>query len=342
MSRTKRPWTKLSLAAVILLNLAAGSAAQAQRLRLATLAPQGTVWDKGLRSMGDQWAKATDGRVRLTVLLGSSYGDEHALLTRVRSGQLQGVALSSIGLLELDPAFGVFQIPLLFESDAEFRFVLAELRPMLEQRLKERKFVLLQWGYAGWVHLFSKAPIHTLEDLKRQKLFVSAGDDASVQSWKRNGYQPQPVTADQIPLGLQTGLLEVVPTTPLLVLSMQLYSQAGYMLALEIAPLMGAVLVSQQAWDAIAPADREALRRAAAETEAFLEREVPGQDASAIDTMKTKGLKVVELGPAEIPRWRHEADEFVRASIASSTPKEVIDAALAAVQKYRARREPAR
>lgn len=330
------------IAAVVLATCAPLSSAQAQKLRLATLAPQGTVWDKGLRSMGEEWAKLTDGRVRLNVLLGSSYGDEHALLTRVRSGQLQGVAVSSIGLLELDPAFGVFQIPLLFESDAEFRFVLGELRPLLEQRLLERKFVLLHWGYAGWVHLFSKAPIRTLEDLKRQKLFVSAGDDAAVQTWKRNGYLPQPLTADQIPLGLQTGLLEVVPTTPLLVLSMQLYSQAGYMLGLEIAPLMGAVLLSEQAWAAIAPADREALRRAAAATEAFLEREVPGQDAGAVETMKGKGLKVVELGASELPRWRREANEFVRASIETSTPKEVVDAALAAIQKYRARREPAR
>jgi hypothetical protein len=52
---------------------------------------------------------------------------------------------------------------------------------------------------------------------------------------------------DQVPLGLQTGLLDAVPTTPLLMLSMQLFGQLKYMQDMPVAPFMGAVVLSEAA-----------------------------------------------------------------------------------------------
>ena len=65
-----------SLAAIALIPLVlmaaspSPAAAQASVVKLATLVPEGSVWDKALRDMGAEWSTATQGRVSLRVYPG--------------------------------------------------------------------------------------------------------------------------------------------------------------------------------------------------------------------------------------------------------------------------------
>ena len=62
-----------SLAALALIPLVLMAAsplpagAQATVVKLATLVPEGSVWDKALRDMGAEWTTATQGRISLRV-----------------------------------------------------------------------------------------------------------------------------------------------------------------------------------------------------------------------------------------------------------------------------------
>ncbi len=247
--------------------LAAAAPVHAQTLKMATLAPQGSIWDQAIRAMGERWAKETAGSVQLRIYAGGVAGDESDALRKTRAGQFQGLAITVAGLTEIDSAFNVFQIPMYFESFEELYFVLAELRPALEARLAAKGYVLLHWGHGGWIHLFSRQPIRTLDDLKQQKLFVWAGDDSAVQAWKKNGYQPVPLAATDILLGFQTKMIDVVPTTPIAALSLQWYRQTPYMLGMGLAPLVGGVVLTKSAWDKVSPADQALVLAAAKATE---------------------------------------------------------------------------
>ena len=209
-------WRRALAGAALAWMVIAGAAPAPAReiLKVATLAPQGSIWDTTLREMGAAWSKATAGEVELRVYPGGVAGDESDVVRKMRIGQFQGAALTVTGLAELDPSFGVFQIPLFFESWDEVNAVLERLGPDFERRLEAKGYVLVLWGHGGWVHLFSRQPIRTLDDLKKQKLFVWAGDDALVQLWRRNGYQPVALAATDVTMGLQTGMVEAVPTTP--------------------------------------------------------------------------------------------------------------------------------
>ncbi len=313
----------------------AATTASAQTLKLATLAPQGSVWDAAMRSMGDRWAKETGGRVQLRVYAGGVAGDESDVLRKTRVGQFQGAAITVAGLAAIDPAFNVFQIPMLFSSFDELHFVLAKMRPVLEQRLAAKGFVLLHWGHGGWIHLFSRAPIRTLDDLKRQKLFVWAGDDAIVQQWRRGGYDPVPLAATDVLLGLQTKMIDVVPTTPIAALSLQWYRQAPNMLGLGLAPLTGGVIVTASSWEKIAEADRVKLQAVAASVERDLERDVPTQDREAIEQMRQRGLNLIEISAEESKPWRAEAERFARTARETSVPPDILQAAEAAIAEFR-------
>jgi TRAP-type C4-dicarboxylate transport system substrate-binding protein len=226
---------------------------------------------------------------------------------------------------------------MLFASWQELDAVLAELRPELERRLDAKGFVLLSWGHGGWVHLFSRSPVRTVDDLKKQKLFVWAGDDAQVQLWRRHGYQPVPLAATDVTMGFQTSMIDVVPTTPIAALTLQWFRQAPNMLGLGLAPLVGAVVVTKPAWDAAAGAERQALVAAAAALEAKLAREVPKTDAAAIDQMRGRGLVVHQVSAEEEAKWRAAAEAFSREGREANVPEEILQLARERIAGYRKR-----
>lgn len=321
------------------LALAVASAAPAAAkdvLKIATLAPQGSIWDRALRETAAGWAKASGGAGELRIYAGGVAGDESDILRKIRIGQFQGAGLTAAGLAEIEPAFRVFHLPMFFGSDAELAAAMAALGAELDRRLEARGYVRLMWAHGGWVHLFSRDSIRAVEDLKKQKLFVWAGDDALVQQWRKNGFQPVPLAATDILMGLQTKLIDAVPATPGVALTLQWFRQTPHMLGLGLGPLPGAVVVTRAAWEKLAPADRQALSAAAAEAEKKLAAEVPKYDADSIAEMKKRGLTVVEISAAEREAWRKAAEDFARGAREDQVPPEILETARKAVAGVRA------
>ncbi len=280
-------------------------------VKMATLVPDGSVWDKALKEMGARWQKDTGGEVTLRIYAGGVAGDEPDVVRKMRIGQLQAAALTTAGLSIIDPAFEIFGTPMFFDSYGELFHTLDVVRPALEQRLEERGFVLLNWGHGGWVHLFSKQPVREADDLRKLKLFIWSGDDSMAQVWRSNGFKPVPLAATDILTGLQTGMIEALPTTPLAALSLQWFRQTPYMQAIGLAPLVGATVVSKKTWDRISDAEKVHLQAAADAMEKALSEQVPDQDRRAVAQMAERGLTVVEIDAPALAQWQAFAEKVV-------------------------------
>ena len=252
-------WQPLLLAAA----LAALPAAAASPIviKLSTAAPEGTVWHQGLERMADDWKRTTDGRVTARIYAGGIAGDEPDMIRKMRLGQIHAASISIIGLSNIDDAFDVFSIPMFYDSYDELYHVMGQLEPAMRQRLEERGFVLLGWGIGGWVHVFTKRPVTRFDDLRDIKMFVSAGNAAWVRYWKKSGFRPVPLATTDVLTGLQTGLIDGLPSTPLAALSLQWFRQAPNMLDLGLAPLVGATVVSRKTWERLGEARPEGADR---------------------------------------------------------------------------------
>jgi len=254
----------------------------------------------------------------------------------MRIGQLQAGTLTLTGLNDIDSVFSVFSIPLFFESYDEYFYVLDKLEPELRSALHDKGFELLHWGHGGWVHLFSVTPVKTVDDLKNLKLFVWSGSDKMVRWWKDGGYKPVPLAFTDVATGLQTGMIEAMPNTPLAALSFQNYRSTPYMLAMGFGPFLGATLVTTKAWERIDEADRSAIMASVEKAAERFRTEVPKQDALAIQEMEKRGLTVVRIDDPAIERsWKSEAERFAAQMRDTFVPPEIYDLAVAARQKYR-------
>jgi TRAP-type transport system periplasmic protein len=319
--------------AVLLLALSAAAApALAQgrgaQVKLATHAPDGSVWHKALMEMGEAWNRETQGRVSLRLYPGGVAGDESDVLRKIRIGQLQAASLTTVGLGDIDEAFKVFTIPMFFSSDEELLHVRSRLEPVLRQRLEAKGFVLLNWGNAGWAYFFTKQPVRTPEDLKRVKLWVWSGEDRMVQWWKQSGFNPVALSASDILPSLQTGMIDGLPNTPLVLLSLQWFRQTPHMLDIALGPLIGATVITQRAWNGIAETDRERMLAAAARVERRLEEEIPSQEQQALAEMEKRGLSVARVaGTPEAKAWRDAAESFAASLRGGMVPADIFDLA---------------
>jgi TRAP-type C4-dicarboxylate transport system substrate-binding protein len=310
-------------------------AAEPVIIKLATFAPTGSTWHKAIMEMGAAWSKRTEGRVSLKVYGNGEQGNESALVKLMRPavGQLQAALLTQPALTEIDDVFEAFGIPFFFESNAEFEFVLSKMTPLVKDRLRARGFVLVHWGNGGWIQIFSKKPVHTLADLKQLKLYTTEGNDRMVQWYKRNGFHPVALSYNDIPaqLKLRTGMIEAAPSPPYAAVALRFYLDAPNMLQLSVGPLVGATIMTTEAWNLISEADRAKLLDVAAETERKLAVAVPKLDADSIAEMQKNGLSVMTVENAALAEFHDAASELARNMRGSMVPADVYDTVL----KYR-------
>jgi TRAP-type transport system periplasmic protein len=302
-------------------------------IKLATLVPATSPWHKALLDMGNTWNKDTAGRVTLTVYPGST-DTEGSIITQMRPGfeKYQATYMSNVGLIDVDEAFNVLSMPFFFESDDEVRAVQKKLTAFVEQRLQARGLHFLSWGTGGWIQLFSKRELRTLADVKGAKLFTAKGSVKWVDWYVKNGFHPVELVPASIPeqLKLSTGLIDTALYVPYLASNYQIFRDAKYMLDLHIAPLSGALIMSNTAWNRISPEDRGKVTAAAQALEDKVYAVVPPQDASSVKSMQDRGLTVIKLDAKAAAEFRGAADTLVATMRGDMVQGDVFDLALQA------------
>jgi TRAP-type C4-dicarboxylate transport system substrate-binding protein len=317
----------MTIAALLALPLNAQTALE---LRLATFAPANTTWHRALIDLGSSAEKSTDGRVRLRVFAGGTQGPESSVISLMRVGQLNSALLMPGGLALIDQSANVLGLPFFIRTDAELDHLLNTVGPEVAKRLNAKGFHLLNWGSAGWVQIFSKKEIRTLDDLKKVKLYTTAGDDEMVRWYRSNGFLPQPLSEREIvpQLRLPNGMIDAVPSPPYGAVALQFSSATPFMLDLRIAPLVGATVVTKAAWDRLSPADQAAVTSAARAMQQRVMADVPKTDAESVAAMQKRGLKVVTLDAKARAEFDAAAARLVPTLRGSIVPGDIYDLAV--------------
>jgi TRAP-type C4-dicarboxylate transport system substrate-binding protein len=307
------------------------------KIRLGTLAPRGTSWHRSLLEMGEKWRAAQGAGAAFIVYTDGSQGGEADMVRRMRVGQLNAALLSVVGLTEIDDSVAALQkMPMVFRSWDELDYLREKLRPTLEKRFLDKGFVVLFWGDAGWVRFFSKEPALRPADYRRMKVFAWAGDNPQVEIMKTLGYQPVVLEISDILPGLQTGMISMVPSTPFYALIGQFYNHAPYMLDMNWVPIVGAVVITRKAWDAMTPSDQKALRQAGDAAGVELRALSRRENEESVEAMKKRGLKVQPVTPELEAEWRRVAEQAYPMIRGKMVPADLFDEVQRLLKEYRA------
>jgi TRAP-type C4-dicarboxylate transport system substrate-binding protein len=300
-------------------------------IKLATLAPSGSPWHENLKEMRAKWGEASNGQVELRIYPGGTAGDEGAMVRKMRIGQLQGAMITNSGLANISPAINALIVPLMADTYEKLDRVRQQIGTELVQHYEEKGFVILNWGDAGWVRFFVSDKNPSVDNVRKAKMFVWAGDDRIVELWKNTGFNAVPLSATDMLPALQTGMVNAYPTTAIMSLASQWFAFTPYMIDLPWAPLVGATVVSKRIWNKIPETLKPKLLTIAEESGLKLQTEVRQLEDKAISEMQKRGLTVLTVKGKKLEDW-HEAIKSVWPKMRGEiVPEKWLDAALRAI-----------
>ena len=329
---------KLKKILILITFLAFSNASSADLvIKLATVAPKDSIWHEHLKIIDQRWQTATDGQVKLRIYAGT-LGDEDDILRRVRVGQLDAATISTAGLSSIHKATKAMHIPLAFNSNEEMEYVRNSLAKTLDPLLAAKGFRVLSWGEVGWVHFFTREPVVTPDDLRKQKLFVwSNGDSAdSEKLWQNFGFDTVALSSIDIMPALQTKMIDAYQAPPLVALANQWFPFTPYMTDLKWAPLTGATVITNKAWKKIPAQFRPELARIVFEEGLNLQVEVRKLEQAAKDAMIKRGMKIITVDKAARDVWQKIAEQGYSKIRGSVVPTQYFDETLRLRDEFRA------
>lgn len=331
-----------TLAAV--LHLAAAPPVQAQgkrakyEIKIATLAPEGSTWMNLMSELGDRIREKTGGEVGLRFYPGGIQGDEGVVLRKIRTGQLHGGGFTGVGLGEIAPSLRVLELPFLFRDAEEVRAVHAKMDPLFEERLREKGFTLLGWADVGFVYLYSKNPVATTSDLKNQKVWLWEGDPLAEALLKAAGVSAISLSITDVLTSLQTGMISTVYITPLACIALQWFTRVGYVTDLPVTNSLGAVIVTNEAWDRVPPQHQPVIRELCADYFGRLMKATEADNAKSVEVIAENGVRPVACPASEVESFRRIGEEVRVALVGKLYDRPTLDQVLTVLAEHRAGR----
>lgn len=283
------------LALLVLLAATAAAAENPVELRVATLAPTGSAWAKIMDRGATALAAATSGRVRMRVYYGGVQGDERDVVRKMRLGQLDGAALTAVGLGLIEPQVLILQLPYLFSSEQQLDHVRDALTPDFAARLDAAGFVLVSWGDLGWVHTYFAVDVRNAAELRAVKFAQLADDPISRELFAVLGLNGVPLGIAEIQPALQTGSVQACAGPPLGAVALQWTPRLKSMTDRPASYAIGAMVLKKSAFEKLSPADRELFLIGARLTGAELVASVRRDNERAKNAMRKAGVAVVAV-----------------------------------------------
>lgn len=275
-------------------------------LRVATLAPKGSSWFKAFKKVAREIKDKSDGAMVVKLYGGGVMGDEAAMVRKMRTGQLDGAAITNVGLAEINKQLLMLQLPLLFRNYDELDRVRNAMSSKFEGLLSDAGFQKGTWGDVGFAYLFSNTPIKRPSDAKSTKMWVWDTDVVSKKVMERAGVNAVPLGVPDVLPSLQTGVIDAFLNSPYGSIALQWYTKAAYITDLKLAMTIGGSVMTHAAWGKLSDDDKKLIHDVSEATQSKLLKRIRSDNTKAISALKAKGIEVIK--PTHFSEWKALAD----------------------------------
>jgi len=324
------------MVSAIVLALLVAPSAQALDLKIATIAPEGTAWMKQMRDGSKEIKERTEGRVNFKFFGGGVMGNDKKVMRKIRIGQLHGGMFTPSSVADVYPNMQLYGMPLVFSSMGEVEYVRERMDSLLISGLEEAGLVSFGFSDGGFARVLSNTPITSVESLKGRKVWVPEGDLITYNTMSALGLSPVTLSVTDVMTGLQTGLVEIVGSSPVGAVVMQWHTKVKYMTDFPLAYLMGFMVVDKKHFDKLSDADQQVVREVFGKVYAEFDRQNKLDDSAAFKALVDSGIEIVRPNEDEIENWRTLVNasnlEMADRGVIS---RELLDRMLGYIDEYR-------
>lgn len=251
-------------------------------LRLATVAPDGSAWAREIRAFARDVTNNTGGEVRMKMYFGAIAGDELEMQDRLRRGQLDGIVSGGMFCSRVAPALRALRVLGLVRDRREAIYLINRLAPTVQREAAGNGMVMLAIGLVGMDLLFSRHPVRSLADLRRQTYWIWDPDDVVSAQLGAMGVKLVRAPLSEAAGLYESGRVDGMSTVPGAALAFQWSALTRYATPLDYSALPGCVVVSERAFDELSFEARQAVRAAAGKLQARFDDVTTAQDAALL------------------------------------------------------------
>jgi TRAP-type C4-dicarboxylate transport system substrate-binding protein len=327
------------LAVCAAIALAAGRPARADNLelRIATLAPSGSPWMVVLDKAAGETKDRTAGRVTLKYFEGGQQGDERDFVRKIKLGQLDGAAVTAVGLAMIDESIRVLELPMMFDSVEELDYVADKLWPYFQKKFEKKGFKLNDRGEVGWIYFLSKTKIDKLADLRGLKLWLWGDDQLVGAVFKKLGLNGVPLGVPEVDAALTSSKIDACYGSPVAAVALQWYSKVKFMTTMPMSFSIGATVLSTDAYKKLSAEDAKLLEDVTRVNAKKLRKVIRKANEDAKGTMSRKGVIVVPTPIAMVDEFTKQATSIWNELAGKIYSKEELKMVLDARDEYRAK-----
>lgn len=265
-----------------------------ETLKFGTLAPKQSVWGQVFQV----WEKAVKAKSSDKLALQFDWngvqGDEGSMAGKIKSGQLDGAALTAVGLSKFYKPVLAMQMPGLLTDWNKVDAALKSKGGEFNKGLQEAGARNLGWGFVGMAHLFVKgnASVTKPADLKSRKPYMWRDDLVAPVFYQVIGATPVPLNVPEVLPGLKAGTVDTVVSPALAVEQLQWAGQLDQVSNQITGAAIGAIVINEKRLGNL-PGD---LRTIVVDTGAIaakaLTDKIKTSDSDAFNRMKLKKFDV--------------------------------------------------
>lgn len=279
----------------------------ATTLRVAVLAPRGSIWHTIFTAWGNSLRTQTQGQLTIQVQ-NASAGDEARLVEQMRAGQLDGACFTAVGLGQVARPALVLQAPGVFDGypalDRARTSLDADLRGLFEQN----GATLIGWADYGRARIFSTRPIARPADMRGARTWVLPGDPIAPVFLEVVGARPVPLPIGGVMGSLNAGQLDAVVASASAASALQWHTRLTHVTSQSNAVLIGGTLISKARFDALPAPLQQMLRDTGATAHQRLQQRVRADDDRYFTQLTSRGMIAVDASAHEA-EWRRSAEQ---------------------------------
>ena len=311
---------------------------QAVRFKIATLSPEGSVWMKKMEEGAEEVARKTENRVNIKFYPGGVMGDDEAVLRKIRVGQLQGGAVVGGSLSRYYQDNQIYGLPMKFKSFEEIDYVRRHLDPMIMEGLEKGGFVTFGIAEGGFAYVMATVPIRTVDDMRRQKVWVPENDKTILEAVKAFDINPIPLSIADVRAGLQTGLINTVTTPPIGAIALQWHTQIKYLMYEPFLYIYGLLAVDHDVFKKLSSSDQQIFREVMGRVFKELDRLNREDNLKALEVLRKQGVEFITPDADALKKWYKDAAEVPERLIqAGKLSREMVDTLERLIKEYRSK-----
>jgi tripartite ATP-independent transporter DctP family solute receptor len=213
------------------------------------------------------------------------------------------VVTSTSPLVGIVKELGVFDLPFLFANEKEADAVLdGPAGAALSKKLEEVGLINLAYWENGFRNLTnSKHPVAKVEDFSGIKVRVMQ-NNIFLDTFKTLGSNAVPMSFSELFTALETKTIDGQENPYVTILTSKFFEVQKYLSMTRHAYTPFIVLYSKKMFDALSKDEQAALREAAIEGQKVQRAVIRAADGKALAELKTRGMQVNDVTPAEQKR----------------------------------------